>query len=82
MKGEFENYTFKEISPREVSNKDSLIKAKDVQIQGNVKITVEEESKDGIKVLLKKDENENIKEIKFICSCGETKTIQFDYFAE
>jgi hypothetical protein len=82
MKSEFENYRFIEITPREVSKKDALIKSKDVKVTGNVSITVEEESKDGVKVLLKKDENENIKEIKFVCSCGETKTIQFDYFAE
>ncbi len=82
MKSNFEDYSFREINYREGKTKGNLVKAKDVKEGSIVKIEIEEEVKDGVKVLLKKDENENVKEIKFICSCGETKTIVFDYSNE
>ena len=34
---------------------------------------------EGVRVLLKKDSNDSIKELKFVCSCGQTKTIILDY---
>lgn len=79
---EFEDYSFKEITYREGGIKGNIIKSKEVQELGRVKIEVDEELKDGVKVLLRKDESDNVKEIKFICSCGETKTIVLDYSEE
>jgi len=77
----FDDATFKEIS---FGNKGSgnIIKSEDVEIIGATKITVEEESHEGVKIVLNKDENDNIKEIKFVCSCGETKSVILDYSDE
>lgn len=82
MENEFNDYIFKEISYRISDRKGNLIKAKDAKIVGTAKISVEEESHDGVKVILKKDGNDNIKEIKFVCSCGETKSVLLDYSDE
>jgi hypothetical protein len=38
-----------------------------------------EDDLDGVRVLLKKDANDNLKEIKFVCSCGQSKSIILDY---
>ncbi len=56
-----------------------VIKAPQAKIMGKTKITVEEEGHNGAKIIVKKDENDTIKEIKFICSCGKTKSIMLDY---
>jgi hypothetical protein len=82
MEEEFQEQTFKEISYRSLSGSGNMIKAKDAKIVGTAKISVEEESHDGVKIVLKKDADENIKEIKFVCSCGETKSVLLDYSAE
>ena len=79
MKEEFKDNTYKEISYRNVDGSGNLIKSKDAQIIGAAKISIEEDSHDGVKIILKKDEQENIKEIKFVCSCGETKSVILDY---
>ncbi len=57
----------------------NVIKAQVAEIAGKTKISVEEESFDGVKIVLKKDDKDNLKEIKFICSCGQTKSIMLDY---
>ena len=79
---EFENMSFREISHREVPRSGNVIKSKDVKIDGFAKISIEEDSSDGVKIVLKKDEHDNIKEIKFVCSCGETKSLTLDYAGE
>lgn len=79
MKEEFKDNTYKEISYRNIDGSGNLIKAQDAQIVGSAKISIEEDSHDGVKIVLKKDEHENIKEIKFVCSCGETKSVILDY---
>ncbi len=61
------------------ARKSSLIKAEDVQITGSSKICFEEDHAEGIKIVLTKDAENNIKEIKFICSCGQTKSLTLDY---
>ena len=57
----------------------NLIKAENVQMSGKSKICFEEDHAEGIKIILTKDADNNIKEIKFICSCGQTKSIALDY---
>lgn len=57
----------------------NVIKAEEARINGKTQISVEEESFDGIKIILKKDDNDNLKEIKFVCSCGQTKSVLLDY---
>lgn len=73
----FEEPLFREFKFPKTSG--NIIKNSNAEILGNIKITVEEETHNGVKIVLKKDENDNIKEIKFVCSCGETKSILLDY---
>lgn len=78
MKDDFEDYVFRELvnpNPR----RGNLIKAGDIEYKGPVKVSVEEDSHDGVKIVLKKDRSDNIREIKFVCSCGQTKSIILDY---
>ncbi|MBD3410180.1 MAG: hypothetical protein GF419_08245 [Ignavibacteriales bacterium] len=77
--GEFQEYVFKEISYRDEDVSGNIIKSGSVDILGAARIEVEEESLDGVKIVLKKDQEENIREIKFVCSCGQTKSIILDY---
>jgi hypothetical protein len=70
---------FNSVTCKNGSRKSSLIKAEDVQVSGSSKICFEEDHAEGIKIILTKDDDNNIKEIKFICSCGQTKSITLDY---
>lgn len=74
----FEEPSFREYQLPDKSS-GNIVKASEAEVTGIAKITVEDEGEDGIKVLFKKDENDSVKEIKFICSCGHTKTIILDY---
>ncbi len=78
MKDSFDEPLFREYSllPNQKGN---FIKATKAELVGTTKVTIEEESHDGVKVILKKDANDSIKEIKFVCSCGQTKSIILDY---
>lgn len=82
MNDEFQDMLFEEISHRHLDRSGNVIKSKFVKIAGLTRISVEEESADGVKIILRKDEHENIKEIKFVCTCGETKSIILDYSDE
>jgi hypothetical protein len=77
MKETFEESIYNEIAF--VRNKKGVIKSPQVNIVGKSKISVEEEGHNGAKIVVKKDEHDTIKEIKFICSCGKTKSIMLDY---
>ncbi len=79
MSEDFKDEVFKDISYRNISGNGNVIKAKDAVIKGFAKIAIEEDSHGGVKIVLKKDDQDNIKEIKFICSCGETKSVILDY---
>ncbi len=79
MESEFQDDTFKEINYRTLSGDGNLIKAEDAKIIGIAKITIDQDAHSGVKIVLKKDSDDNIKEIKFICSCGETKSVLLDY---
>lgn len=74
-----EEAIFNSVTCKNGSRKSGLIKAEDVQISGSSKIHFEEDHAEGIKIVLTKDADNNIKEIKFICSCGQTKSIALDY---
>jgi len=78
MNEDFLEPIYDELSPVR-SGLSNVIKASDIKITGNTKISVEEDSQDGVNIFLKKDANDNIQEIKFICSCGKTKSIILDY---
>ncbi len=79
MKNLIEDSVFNMITAKNVSGKTNLIKADQVEMHGNSKISFEEDSEDGVKIVLMKDNEGNIKEIKFICSCGQTKSLVLDY---
>lgn len=80
MQNKFEQITYKEIHSD--SRQKGLLKANSVEIIGKSKVSVEENAGDNVKIILKKDHDENIKEIKFVCTCGETKTLTLDYAGE
>ena len=77
MSNIYEETILKEFTARKLKN--GVIKKEDISLSGKTKISVEEEEHGGVKVILKKDENDTIKEIKFVCTCGESKSIILDY---
>lgn len=79
---EFKDAVFNEISYRNIKGSGNIIKAEDAKITGSVKINIDQDSHDGVKIVLKKDKDDNVKEIKFVCSCGETKSVILDYSEE
>ncbi len=78
----FNEEIYKEISFNIKPIDGNVIQADQVEIIGTSKITIEEESHEGVRIVLNKDSNDNIKEIKFVCSCGETKSVLLDYNEE
>lgn len=70
---------FEVINSNGLKKKKNVIKSEEIQIEGKTKISFEEDDIDGIKIVLNKDENNNVREIKFICTCGQTKSILLDY---
>lgn len=70
---------FEVINSNGLKSGKNVIKSEELQLEGKTKISFEEDDIDGIKILLSKDENNNVREIKFICSCGQTKSIILDY---
>ena len=78
----FNEEIYKEISFSNKAIKGTVISSDEVEIIGTSKITIEEESHEGVRIVLNKDSNDNIKEIKFVCSCGETKSVLLDYNEE
>ncbi len=79
MGNNFSEPIYLEIIPNSSSSKKNVIKKNEAVIAGNTKITVEEEPHENVKIILKKDTDDIVKEIKFICSCGQTKKITLDY---
>lgn len=70
---------FEVINSNGLKSGKNVIKSEELQLEGRTKISFEEDDIDGIKIVLSKDENNNVREIKFICSCGQTKSIILDY---
>ncbi|MDP2301300.1 MAG: hypothetical protein Q8N03_02600 [Ignavibacteria bacterium] len=79
MDNEFKEPIFNEMKFTPNGSRSKLIKCQNADFEGKVKISIDDEDGDGIKVILRKDENENIREIKFVCSCGQTKSLILDY---
>lgn len=75
----FNEEIYREISFNSSTQNGNLISDEEINVIGTSKIAVEEDSHEGVKIILNKDANDNIKEIKFVCSCGETKTVILDY---
>lgn len=78
----FNEELYREISFDSSAQKGNLIHADEVNVIGKSKIAIEEDGHEGVKIILNKDADDNIKEIKFVCSCGETKTVILDYNEE
>ncbi len=79
MAADFEDALFKDVFSTNNENTGNLLKSKNIEISGASKISFEDDDVDGIRILLRKDANDNLKEIKFVCSCGQTKTVMLDY---
>ncbi|MBU1097673.1 MAG: hypothetical protein CVV23_15370 [Ignavibacteriae bacterium HGW-Ignavibacteriae-2] len=79
MNEDFAEPVYRELDSKSSKKSGNVIKAEEFKIDGYAKVTVEEESLGGVKFVLKKDQNDVIKEIKFICSCGQSKSIVLDY---
>lgn len=79
MANHFEDVLLKDIYTKNSINSGNLIKAQDLDLKGHTRISLEEDEHDGVKIYLKKDAADNVKEIKFVCSCGQTKSIILDY---
>jgi hypothetical protein len=75
----FNEEIFREITCNPSSLNGNVINSDDIKVIGTSKIAIEEDSHEGVKIVLNKDSQDNIKEIKFVCSCGETKTVLLDY---
>lgn len=82
MNDKFEEPIFREIDKNSNRTSGNIIKSEKVSVSGKTKISIEEESHEGVKFVMKKDSNDQIKEIKFICSCGQTKSLILDYSEE
>jgi hypothetical protein len=78
----FNEEIFKEVTYNGSSRNGNILNSDEIEIVGSRKITIEDESHEGVKIVLNKDSMDNIKEIKFVCSCGETKTVLLDYSEE
>lgn len=79
MTNHFEEVLMKDIFAKNSPVSGNLIKAKDIELKGYSKIALENDENDDVRIYLKKDANDAVKEIKFVCSCGETKSIILDY---
>ncbi len=77
MSNIYEETVLKEFTAKKHNN--GVIKKEDISLNGKTKISVDEDEHTGVKIILKKDENDAIKEIKFVCACGESKSIILDY---
>jgi hypothetical protein len=75
----FVENTYREVINPNKSYSGNLIKKDNIKIIGATKIEAHDEHDDSVKVLIKKDEQDQVQEIKFVCSCGETKSIKLDY---
>jgi len=76
------NHTFEDMSFEEYkspSRNNAVIKSENAHISGKVKFSIEADDHKGVKVIVKRDSNDTIKELKFLCKCGESKSIILDY---
>ncbi|MCS7053486.1 MAG: hypothetical protein NZM09_07095 [Ignavibacterium sp.] len=74
-----EEMRFEIFNTNNLSSKKKVIKGEHTKVVGKVQVSFEEDSMDNVKIILNKDENNNIREIKFVCSCGHTKSLILDY---
>ena len=82
MKKEFADAIFSKVTTDNMVKKGKVLKCGNFRVAGKAKIEVMEDSEDGVKIILNKDENDTIREIKFVCSCGQTKSLYLDYSDE
>jgi len=79
MANNFNDMVYREIIPTSEDSRSNLLKKGTAKLIGKTKVSVDEENHEGVKIVLKKDEADNVREIKFVCSCGQTKSIILDY---
>ncbi|HVO75258.1 MAG TPA: hypothetical protein VMT35_14605 [Ignavibacteriaceae bacterium] len=76
------NHTFDDMIFEEYKSpgrNQTIIKSENANISGKIKFSIEADDQKGVKVIIKKDAEDNIKELKFLCKCGESKSIILDY---
>jgi hypothetical protein len=74
-----EEMKFEIFNTEGLSSKKRVIKGEQTKVVGKVMVSFEEDALDNVKIILNKDDNNNIREIKFVCSCGHTKSLILDY---
>jgi hypothetical protein len=79
MKNIFETPVFRKAFINAKSSSGKVIKKTTSELRGTTRIVIEEDDTDMIKLMVIKDETESVKEIKFTCSCGCSKSILLDY---
>ncbi|NWF90396.1 MAG: hypothetical protein HXY50_13160 [Ignavibacteriaceae bacterium] len=79
MSNSFQDSFFNLVTTSSKTRNSNVIKSHNVVMQGVSQISFEEDTSEGIKVVLHKDGDGNLKEIRFICSCGQTKSLVLDY---
>lgn len=79
MRDKFNDMMYREVDAQAGKSRSNVIKKEKAQFVGKAKISVDEDNHDGVKIILKKDVNDAVREIKFVCSCGQTKSIVLDY---
>ena len=79
MADNFDEIVYREVTSTNPGSRSNILKKEVAQYVGKTKISVEEENHEGVKIIIKKDASDNVREIKFVCSCGQTKSIMLDY---
>jgi hypothetical protein len=77
MNRNFEDMIYEEY--KSPSRNKAVIKSEDAHVSGKIKFSIEADDQKGVKVIIKKDSEDSIKELKFLCKCGESKSIILDY---
>ncbi|MGE5804216.1 MAG: hypothetical protein ACM34O_08030 [Ignavibacteria bacterium] len=73
----FEDMVFEEY--KSPGRNKTVIKAENANVSGKIKFSIEADDQKGVKVIIKRDADDTIKELKFLCKCGESKSIILDY---
>ena len=79
MISNFQDTIYREIFSEFSASQTNIIKKDDAKFIGKTKVSVEDIDHEGVKIIIKKDAADNVHEIKFVCSCGQTKSIVLDY---
>ena len=78
MNHSFEDMIFEEY--KSPGRNQTVIKSENANVSGKIKFSIEADDQKGVKIIIRKrDAEDTIKELKFLCKCGESKSIILDY---